>query len=866
VAVYPSATYRPLNQYSNLNTKPRLGAVLHVNESNGASLFDWISSNPSKPSDTQMSCHFQVAKDGTVEQYIDTDNGSWCQVGGNDTYVSIETEGFHTEALTTAQLNAVAGILGWLHSTYSIPLQLAETPGQLGFGWHGMGGTAWGGHFDCPGVRKDQRQAILDLTGAAIPAAPALGLSSKQQGYVQTIVSVVKARSLPMRAAIVAIEVALTESAIQMYANASNSASLALPHDAVGNDHGSVGLYQQQVTGAPNSTGSWGTTAELMDVSISTGKFLDSYVTKDQAQTNWQIAQAVQGSAFSDGSNYQKNDSQAQQIATAYWGSGGSGPPPSVSWVDCSSNNYFGTKWAADVGPYTGPWPLLASGVFDPGGEIDFYVGVPNPDGNPAHFADGTYSTDIFNAARWDNGDGTSGDYYWATHDDGTITSGPPFSNSMPTGAHLFVIAYPPYPSAPLHDPFFYVPPTYANGGQAAQETAMGHFSDRQEWTYTPTINTLSSQDINKGTTGDQSYTAGGSPGDTTTTATPSAGNKDITTMTSALSAGLQGYQTDGTFTQTQLMVLSAKKYWDNPVPFISPWDAGTKLHADGHTFSTRYNATGAYNNTNATPDPLNSLNYGTDYDTSPYSQDSSNGFRLESDANTILGWQTASGSNVDIPMNLSLSNDSAHATSISLPTGLKTALYAIPADSATDSVIFTEYPAGSGVNHYSGRDKGVDIAVADMPALPALPAPGSSASTTYNLTIPSSIGVTKPYMVLQVEWSALGTARADPFNIPDFPMPGYGAGGSDRTGYTIDSYYDSSGTNLPFPNMKIRIYRPYRYWVPGAIVTSTPASGGGGGTPPPPPPLPDGPPLPPPPKRVTHMGTGPETTRIHFW
>jgi hypothetical protein len=51
-----------------------------------------------------------------------------------------------------------------------------------------------------------------------------------------------------------------------MYANSHNQRSLQLPHDRVGHDHGSVGLFQQQVGGAPDSTANWGTTDELMNV------------------------------------------------------------------------------------------------------------------------------------------------------------------------------------------------------------------------------------------------------------------------------------------------------------------------------------------------------------------------------------------------------------------------------------------------------------------------------------------------------------------------------------------------------------------------------------------------------------------------
>lgn len=54
--------------------------------------------------------------------------------------------------------------MAWLHSEHGIELQIANSPSDRGFGWHGMGGAAWGGHTDCPGdKRKAQRQEILSI-------------------------------------------------------------------------------------------------------------------------------------------------------------------------------------------------------------------------------------------------------------------------------------------------------------------------------------------------------------------------------------------------------------------------------------------------------------------------------------------------------------------------------------------------------------------------------------------------------------------------------------------------------------------------------------------------------------------------------
>ena len=151
-----------------------------------------------------------------------------------------------------------------------------------------------------------------------------LGLSATQITYAQGIIAACKARNLPhdqcQRLADIALETALTESGLRMYANANNPESLRLPHDAVGSDHGSVGLFQQQVGGARNSTANWGTSAELMDPELSTKKFLNALLRLDWIpMTNWAAAQAVQHSAFADGSNYRGNDALAIEIRKDLW-------------------------------------------------------------------------------------------------------------------------------------------------------------------------------------------------------------------------------------------------------------------------------------------------------------------------------------------------------------------------------------------------------------------------------------------------------------------------------------------------------------------------------------------------------------------
>lgn len=178
MAIYPGAVYEPIGvtpgRGSNGNMHAYLGIVLHCNDAESLDLYSFEKNNLNTGGATS---HFQVLKDGTVYQYIDTQYSSWCQSAGNDTYLSIESEGKAGEQATAQQITAIAGILRWGHQIHGIALQIANAPGQLGFGWHGMGAPSWG-HAVCPGVRKDQRAAMLaaainpdtqefdDMTGA----------------------------------------------------------------------------------------------------------------------------------------------------------------------------------------------------------------------------------------------------------------------------------------------------------------------------------------------------------------------------------------------------------------------------------------------------------------------------------------------------------------------------------------------------------------------------------------------------------------------------------------------------------------------------------------------------------------------------
>lgn len=114
----------------------------------------------------------------------------------------------------------------------------------------------------------------------------------------------------------------LTESGGHMYANANIPSSLQLPYDAIGHDHNSVGMFQQQVGQDGSNAFGWGTVAECMDIRHSTDTFLNHLRDKGLAAFYgpplWERVQAVQVSAYPDGSNYRNNYHAAQTFLNAY--------------------------------------------------------------------------------------------------------------------------------------------------------------------------------------------------------------------------------------------------------------------------------------------------------------------------------------------------------------------------------------------------------------------------------------------------------------------------------------------------------------------------------------------------------------------
>ncbi|AXG14505.1 C40 family peptidase [Intrasporangium calvum] len=166
---------------------------------------------------------------------------------------------------------------------------------------------------------------IIALSAAAIPTrVPAVGdrsplcvttgdlpgLSAAQAANARTIHATALARG-GSSAAYIALMTALAESNLLVLSNPNDPSSAGIPAQGVGYDHDSIGLFQQRPP--------WGTAAQRMDPISSTNLFLDALlaVRSWSSMEPWRAAQAVQRSAFPDGSNYLAQAPRAARLLTA---------------------------------------------------------------------------------------------------------------------------------------------------------------------------------------------------------------------------------------------------------------------------------------------------------------------------------------------------------------------------------------------------------------------------------------------------------------------------------------------------------------------------------------------------------------------
>lgn len=120
--------------------------------------------------------------------------------------------------------------------------------------------------------RLNSEGAGLDVDGDYGPAtAAAAAAYEKRVPYARAVLEEGRRRGITPRGIHIAYSVVFVESGWKMYANSRVPESLNIPHDAVGSDYDSVGLFQQRCP-------MWGPAAVLMDPTKSAGLFYDRLV------------------------------------------------------------------------------------------------------------------------------------------------------------------------------------------------------------------------------------------------------------------------------------------------------------------------------------------------------------------------------------------------------------------------------------------------------------------------------------------------------------------------------------------------------------------------------------------------------------
>jgi LysM repeat protein len=183
MAIMPGVTVRLVPNRTKGGQDSVQGIILHIMQGSLDGSDSWFRNTIS-----QASAHFGVGKKGAIYQWVDTDDRAWAQAAGNRNWLSIEHEGYAGDTLTAPQLAATAKIVAWAQQIYKFPLQATDSTSGKGVGWHGMGGSLWGGHTGCPGDPiKNQRAAIIAAAKAIITPTTGSSYTIRKGDTLSTI-------------------------------------------------------------------------------------------------------------------------------------------------------------------------------------------------------------------------------------------------------------------------------------------------------------------------------------------------------------------------------------------------------------------------------------------------------------------------------------------------------------------------------------------------------------------------------------------------------------------------------------------------------------------------------------------------------
>lgn len=186
------------------------------------------------------------------------------------------------------------------------------------------------------------------------------GFTAVQVRNATTIVQAGQDKKVPPRGWVIAVATAMQESDLRNLASNSRRwptvarLSQALPHEGDGNDHDSVGLFQQRADegeAAEQGRKAWGPVKDLMTPSVSAKKFYAALLKVDGWQTMalTKAAQRVQGSAYP--SAYAKHEDKAARLVDAVSGNAAQTPAAAEQVGACAANTdkVASTGWVRPV-------------------------------------------------------------------------------------------------------------------------------------------------------------------------------------------------------------------------------------------------------------------------------------------------------------------------------------------------------------------------------------------------------------------------------------------------------------------------------------------------------------------------------------
>lgn len=161
MALCPFAEDRLIPHWNQVRIKRYRRVNFHVAVSNSDSIYHIFARSRSACS------HFYVNRKGEIEQYIDTKYRSASDRDGNDSTISVETEGgvsnVNGETWSSDQVKALIRLWAWLRDTHDITNQVAKNTytnaNSSGLSWHRLGVQ---GNFEGrPGILSVHYGAIL---------------------------------------------------------------------------------------------------------------------------------------------------------------------------------------------------------------------------------------------------------------------------------------------------------------------------------------------------------------------------------------------------------------------------------------------------------------------------------------------------------------------------------------------------------------------------------------------------------------------------------------------------------------------------------------------------------------------------------